>query len=71
MKKIKIIGAGSIGNHLANAARNLGWDVVVCDIDPEALERMRFDIYPKRYGSWDDKIRLHSVKQAPTGGLIL
>lgn len=68
MKKIKIIGAGSIGNHLANAARNLGWDVVVCDIDPEALERMRFDIYPKRYGSWDDKIRLHSVKQAPTGG---
>ncbi len=30
----------------------------MCDTDPEALRRTREDIYPARYGQWDDNIRL-------------
>ena len=56
--KTKIVGAGSIGNHLANAARQLGWDVVLCDVDPEALARTREEIHPQRYGAWDESIDL-------------
>lgn len=52
-----IYGAGSIGNHLSHAARTLGWDVTVCDVDPRALRRMREEIYPGRYGGWDAAIR--------------
>jgi len=44
--KVKIFGAGSIGNHLANASRRLDWQVDVVDIDPAALKRMREEIYP-------------------------
>ena len=33
IRKIKIIGAGSIGNHFANAGIKLGWDVSIFDID--------------------------------------
>ncbi len=58
MYKVKIFGAGSIGNHLANACRRKDWQVSICDIDREALERTRTDIYPARYGKWDDEIRL-------------
>ncbi|MDH5537978.1 MAG: Gfo/Idh/MocA family oxidoreductase, partial [Rhizobacter sp.] len=65
---IKILGAGSIGNHLSNAARSLGWSVDLCDIDPSALERTRTQIYPSRYGRWDDAIRLHESKDEPRGG---
>jgi len=50
---VKIYGAGSIGNHLAHACRTKGWDVLMCDIDPDALKRTREDIYPSRYGRWD------------------
>ena len=50
--KIKIIGAGSIGNHLGHAARNLEWDVTIVDIDPLALKEPK-SIYPSRYGEWD------------------
>lgn len=60
--KVKIYGAGSIGNHLAHACRNKGWDVLICDIDPAALERTKNDIYPARYGQWDDSIRLATVE---------
>jgi len=56
--KVKVIGAGSIGNHLTQAARRMGWNVVVVDNDPKALVRMREEIYPKRYGEWDDEIQL-------------
>lgn len=56
--KVKIIGAGSIGNHLAQASRRIGWEVTVIDNDPKALERMKNEIYPTRYGSWDEEIRL-------------
>ncbi|MGI9317081.1 MAG: Gfo/Idh/MocA family protein [bacterium] len=65
LNSTKIFGAGSIGNHLANAARRLGMDVVLCDIDSAALERARSDIYPSRYGSWDPDIKLSLVEQAP------
>ena len=55
---VKIFGAGSIGNHLAHASRKIGWDVSICDLDPEALKRTRNEIYPGRYGEWDDNISL-------------
>ncbi len=58
MTSIKIIGAGSIGNHIANAARAHDWDVLLTDIDPEALRRSKEEIYPGRYGDWDDAIDL-------------
>jgi predicted dehydrogenase len=65
---VKIFGAGSIGNHLSNAGRKKGWDVTICDIDASALERTRDNIYPTRYGSWDDAIKLTLSKDAPRGG---
>ncbi len=46
MYNVKILGAGSIGNHLANASRRLGWQVTLCDMDPAALQRTKEDIYP-------------------------
>ena len=68
MRRIKIYGAGSIGNHLANASRRMGWEVTVCDVSAPALERMRHQIYPSRYGQWDEGIRLYLNQDAPTGG---
>lgn len=58
MPRVKILGAGSIGNHLAHACRRRDAEVVLCDLDPEALRRTREEIYPSRYGAWDDAIRL-------------
>lgn len=69
--KVKIHGAGSIGNHLSNASRSLGWHVDLCDIDPAALARTRDEIYPARYGKWDEAIRLLQSKDAPRGGYDL
>ena len=63
--KVKIYGAGSIGNHLGHACRNKGWDVLMCDSDPAALERTKQDIYPSRYGAWDEAIRLVTPDQLP------
>ena len=65
MTKVKIIGAGSIGNHLANAARKKGWDVTICDKDLDALARMKHEIYPQRYGSFDKDIKLFNVNDVP------
>jgi len=66
---VLIFGAGSIGNHLANASRTLNWSVNVLDIDPKALKRMRDEIYPSRYGSWDESINLindiNDLKKTP------
>ena len=55
---ILIFGAGSIGNHLANASKRLNWSVTILDIDPKALQRTKEEIYPQRYGSWDESIKL-------------
>jgi predicted dehydrogenase len=68
---VKVIGAGSIGNHLANASRRLGCEVVVCDTNRDALERMQQQVYPGRYGSWDDDIQLFESGEAPVGGFDL
>lgn len=56
--KVKIYGAGSIGCHLAYSCRHIGMSVFVVDIDKSALDRMKNDIYPTRYGHWDDGIQL-------------
>jgi predicted dehydrogenase len=58
MVRVKVLGAGSIGNHLTHACRGRGWSVTMCDPDPAALDRTRRDIYPGRYGQWDEGIRL-------------
>lgn len=58
MTRVKILGAGSIGNHLAHGCRQQGWAVTICDIDRDALRRTRDEIYPGRYGAWDEAITL-------------
>ena len=63
--RVKIIGAGSIGNHLAQAARRIGWNVVVVDNDAKALIRMKKEIYPSRYGAWDNDIELYQLGSEP------
>ena len=68
MTRVKVIGAGSIGNHLSNASRRLGWQVDLVDNDRAALERTRAEIYPARYGAWDAEIALHHSSEAPRGG---
>ncbi len=67
----KIFGAGSVGNHLAHACRTLGWNVVVCDIDQKALDRMKHEIFPGRYGKWDEAIQLYTTDRAQVGGFDL
>jgi predicted dehydrogenase len=67
IRSVKVLGAGSIGNHMSHAARALGWSVDLCDISGAALERSRSQIYPGRYGSWDDTIGLYTTDQAPRG----
>lgn len=57
-RKVLIFGAGSIGNHHSHAARNLGIMVTVFDNDKKALDRMKSQIYPSRYGIWDEQIQL-------------
>ncbi len=69
--KVKVHGAGSIGNHLSNAARTLGWSVDLCDVDAKALDRTRQQIYPGRYGKWDDAITTFTSHKAPKGGYDL
>lgn len=71
MARVKIVGAGSIGNHLAHAARSLGWAVTLCDVDAAALERTKNLIYPGRYGAWDDSIELLDAREARRSGYDL
>ena len=71
MTKVKIIGAGSIGNHLANACRHRGFDTTIVDIDPDALARTKSMIYPSRYGQWDEDIKLQLSSDAKSGGFDL
>tara|TARA_Y100000031_G_C8221847_1_gene386368 strand:- start:187 stop:1269 length:1083 start_codon:yes stop_codon:yes gene_type:complete len=67
LTKAKIVGAGSIGNHLAQACRRVEWEVSVIDTDNEALERMKNDIYPSRYEKWDEAIKLYHSNDEPKG----
>lgn len=46
----------------------MGWDVAVVDADPEALRRMRENIYPTRYGAWDTAIQQYVAGTEPRGG---
>jgi predicted dehydrogenase len=57
-KSLLIIGAGSIGNHHAYAAKKCLLNVSVYDIDKNSLNRMKNEIYPQRYGAWDESISL-------------
>jgi hypothetical protein len=50
MYKIKIHGAGSIGNHPSNASGSLGRQVDLCDIDLAALDLPRSEICSARGG---------------------
>lgn len=68
---VLIFGAGSIGNHLANASRSLGWNVTICDLDSAALERTKTQIYPQRYGAWDQSINLVHNDDRPTSNDIV
>lgn len=63
--RVKIYGAGSAGNHLAHASRSLGWEVYLCDTDDAALERTRYQIYPSRYGKWDESVHLANARDVP------
>lgn len=65
MYRVKIYGAGSIGNHLAYACRKKNWAVTICDIDPAAIKRTKEEIYPDRYGAWDTEIRLIITDEQP------
>ncbi len=62
MIRVGIIGAGSIGNHLAFSARKKGWDVTVTDNSSDSMERFREVIYPQRYGEFDQGIELLSLE---------
>ncbi|MDO8619784.1 MAG: Gfo/Idh/MocA family oxidoreductase, partial [bacterium] len=68
MTKVKIIGAGSIGNHLAQASRRMGWDVTIVDVDEKALLRTKNELYPMRYGAWDSAITLTTPDKVKKGG---
>ena len=68
LQKVKIIGAGSIGNHLANACRSCDMQVDLVDKDPAGLKRTREEIYPQRYGVWDHKINLYLSSEQPKSG---
>lgn len=46
----------------------MGWDVAIVDADPAALERTKNDIYPKRYGAWDEAIKLFKAGEESKGG---
>lgn len=68
LRNVKIIGAGSIGNHLANACRSCGMLVDLVDNDPIALQRTKEEIYPERYGVWDQEINLYLSSEQPRSG---
>jgi hypothetical protein len=57
MKKVLIFGAGSIGNHMANACIKQGLDVFVTDKNKNALLLMKKEIFPNRYGAWNNSIK--------------
>ena len=61
-KKVLIFGAGSIGTHHANAARQLKCEVTICDINKSKFDYMRDNLYPSRYNKWDNAIKFRLLK---------
>lgn len=61
-KTILIFGAGSIGNHMAHAARKLKLNVYITDIRNHSLILMKKVVYKKRYGAWDNNIKVIEYK---------
>jgi len=53
---VKIIGAGSAGNHIAFALQRLVKKITLTDISKDALNRSKNKIYIPRYGIWSKKI---------------
>lgn len=43
----------------------------MCDLDPAALRRTKEEIFPARYGRWDESIRLCTNAEAPRTGFDL
>lgn len=66
--RAKIYGAGSAGNHIAYACRQIGWNVVLVGKSNESLRRTKDQIYPTRYGTWDSQIGLCLFGEEPKGG---
>ncbi len=62
--KIKIIGAGSAGNHIAYALTTLKKikRIIITDINFNALKRSKKEIFLKRYKKWNPKISLELEK---------
>lgn len=60
--KIKIIGCGSAGNHIAYAFKSLSNDIVMSDVSLSALKRSKNKIYKKRYKIWNKNIHLKIEK---------
>ena len=60
VRKLGVIGAGSIGNHLSYSFGKLDWKICVLDIDTEALKRFQEEIFPKRYGFAPDHIDFYN-----------
>ena len=56
MTKIFIIGAGSIGNHLTNAAIKDKYEVYITDKSNEALYRMKKELFKKDMGTGQTKL---------------
>ena len=54
--KIKIIGSGSAGNHIAYAFSKLPVEITQTDLNLAALKRSKFEIYKKRYKEWPKNI---------------
>ena len=58
--KIKIIGAGSAGNHMAYALTTLKKvkEIFLTDVNQKSLDRSKNQIFLKRYKKWNNKIKL-------------
>jgi predicted dehydrogenase len=58
MLKIKIIGAGSAGNHMAFAFKKYNAKITMLDTNSGSLKRSKNQIYIPRYKYWDKNINL-------------
>jgi 3-hydroxybutyryl-CoA dehydrogenase len=60
VKKVAVIGAGSMGNGIAHVFAQAGWEVRLIDVQPSALERALATIR----GNFDRQIRKGSATEA-------